>query len=157
MHQSSRRAGGARPAGAPPLPVVATGAGSAAVARAPALPWAASGRTVRSGFALAQLARNLGLVSSWPARGLLLGVAGLPLLAALAWTAVWLGRRRLAAAAGAVSGAVALAGAAVVWQLPLRAGVGPAVSVAAGAIALVGAFALARSEETRWKHTISTG
>ena len=134
---------------------MATVAGSAAVALAPVLPWAASGRTVRSGFALARLARSLGLASSWPGRAFFVAVALLPLLAALAWTAAWLGRRRVAAAAGGLSGGVAVVGALVVWQAPVQAGMGPAVSVVAGTIALAGALALVRTEEARW--TTSTG
>ena len=52
-----------------------TVAGTIGAAAAPVLPWARTGRTERSGFALAGLAQRLGLAHTWPLKGLLFQIS----------------------------------------------------------------------------------
>jgi hypothetical protein len=114
-------------------------AGTIGTAVAPVLPWARTGRSVRSGFALAHLAQRLDLATTGPMKALLVGVALLPLLAAAVWTAAALEWRRVMALLAAAAGGVAIAGAVIVWRSPVDALIGPVVSVVAGAAAVAGA------------------
>jgi hypothetical protein len=122
---------------------VATGltvAGTIGAAVAPVFPWARTGRTQRSGFALAHLAQRLGLAHTWPLKALLFAVALLPLFAAMAWTAAALEWRRVMATAAVCAGGVAIAGAVIVWRSSVDALVGPGVGAGAGAAAVAGAI-----------------
>ena len=121
---------------------IATGltvAGTMGTAVAPVLPWARTGRTERSGFALAHLAQRLDLAHSWPLKALLFAVVLLPMFAAVVWTAAALEWRRVMAAVAVVAGGVAIAGAVIVWRSSVDALVGPVVGAGAGAAALAGA------------------
>jgi hypothetical protein len=129
--------------------LVVTVVGSIGAAVAPVLPWARTGRTVRSGFALAHLAQRLQLATSWPMKALLVGVALLPLLAAAVWTAAALEWQRVMAVLAAGAGGVAIAGAVIVWRSPVEALIGPAVSLVAGATAVAGAAVTAAQHRTR--------
>ena len=128
----------------------ATVAGSIGAAAAPVLPWARSGRAERSGFALAHLAQRLHLASSGPMRALLFGVALLPMFAAVVWTAAALQWRVVMAGVAAGTGAVAIAGAVIVWRSAVDPLIGPVVGAAAGATAVAGAIGtlLRRTEHT---------
>jgi len=116
-----------------------TVAGTIGAAVAPVLPWARTGRTERTGFALAHLAQRLGLAHSWPLKALLFGVALLPLVAAVVWTAAALEWRRVMATFAVLAGGVAIAGAVIVWRSSVDALVGPVVGAGAGATAVAGA------------------
>lgn len=70
------------------------------------LPWARSGAARRSGFALARAVDAVGLADSLGLRVLLVAFWFAPALAAAAWTAAVLGRRRLAGLAAALVGCV---------------------------------------------------
>ena len=113
--------------------------GTIGVAVAPVLPWARTGRTERSGFALAHLAQRLDLAHSWPLKGLLFAVILLPLFAAVVWTAAALEWRRVMAVLAVVAGCVAIAGAVIVWRSSVHALVGPSLGAGAGAAAVAGA------------------
>lgn len=130
-----------------PLTLVTVGA-TVAVAAALALPWAHSGHAARSGFDLARLAESLAPAPWWSTQALVVAVAFLPLLAAAAWTAASAGRRRIVVALAGVCGVGGIAGAVMVLRSPLRPGPGPWVAAVAGAVAVVGALALAWRRET---------
>jgi len=117
-----------------------TVAGAIGAAVAPVLPWARTGRTQRSGFALAGLAHRLGLAHSWPLKALLVGVALLPLIAAVVWTVAALEWRLVMAAFAVLAGGVAIAGAVIVWRSSVDALVGPVVGAVAGTAAVAGAI-----------------
>jgi len=102
------------------------------------LPWAHSGQRERAAFALARTARNLRLADTVPLRILLVAYYVMPLLVAVTWLAAVGGKWAFAAAAAALSGAVAVAAGAVVLYAPVRPGAGPWASMVAGMAALAG-------------------
>jgi hypothetical protein len=119
------------------------------VAASAALPWARTGRVTRSAFGLARTANEIGALRGVVSRALFVGLAFLPAIAAAAWLAAFLGRRRVVATLGVVAGALALVGAIVVWRAPVDPGIGPVVGAVAGATAIVGSVAAARTERRR--------
>ena len=142
----AQRAGGRRPRVAT---MVAVGA-AMAVAGSFLLPWASSGRAVRSGFALARTVDVLGLADAAPLRVLLVGVWLTPMLAGLAWTAAVLGRERTTGVLAGLSGALAVAAAAVVVA---AGGVRPEAGCWAGMVGGVAALAwgsLVATTVRRW-------
>jgi hypothetical protein len=114
--------------------------GSIGAALAPVLPWARTGRAKRTGFALAQLAQRLHVASNRPMKALLIGIALLPLLGAVVWTAAALDWTRVMAGSAAGAGCVAIAGAVIVWRAPVDPLIGPVVGAVAGATAVAGAI-----------------
>lgn len=127
----------------PPPPRVVRALSSVAVGAAVAvvaaffLPWARSGRAERSGFALARVVDTLGLADTFLLRGLLVAFWFSPLLVGLAWTAAALGRHRTAGALGACVGAVAVAGAILVFRAgAVEATAGTWVGIVTGLTAL---------------------
>jgi hypothetical protein len=131
--------------------VVAIGViASAALIGGAALPWHQSGSRVRNAFALARVADDLGLVDTGPRRVLLVAVFLLPLLAALALLAMTLDRRRVAGGFTAFAGIVGLTSAAVDLNLSGSRLVGPAVTIAAGLVAVgCGAHLVLKGDQRR--------
>ena len=101
-----------------------------------ALPWHQSGSRVRNAFALARVADDLGLVDTGPRRVLLVAVFLVPLLAALTLLAATLDKRRVTGLFTSFAGVVGLTSAAVDLNLSGSRLVGPAVTLAAGLVAM---------------------
>ena len=117
--------------------VVAVGVvANAALVGGAALPWHHSGARQRNAFALARVADDLGLVDTGPRRALLVAVYLLPLLAAFTLLAATLDRRRVTGLFTAFAGVVGLTSAAVDLNLSGSRLVGPAVTIAAGLVAM---------------------
>ena len=116
---------------------LAVGAAAAAVAAVALLPWHRSGEVVRSGFELARVADNLGVVTSAPRRGLLTALFLLPMAAALVLLAVAGRWWRCAGVASSLTGAVGLASASVAVRVTDQVHAGPLLAGAASALALV--------------------
>jgi hypothetical protein len=76
-------------------------------------------------------------------RTLLLGVALLPLLAAVVWTAAALEWRRVMVGVAAGTGCIAIAGAVIVWRSSVDPLIGPIVGAVAGTTAVAGAICTA--------------
>src|SRR5439155_12761016 len=108
-------------------------AGAVAVFALGFLPWARSGRAVRSGFALARSARDLGLAGSPPLRVLLVMWALLPLLVAALAIAAVLDRRRLTASLTVTIGLLGIAASICVAVTALPLEIGPWCAALAGA------------------------
>lgn len=119
--------------------VTVTVAGALAVVVAAFLPWSASGETTRSSFELLQAADRLDLLSGGPRRVGLTAWYLLPVLVAVVWLTATLDRPVATAVAGTAVAAVALAGAGVVLNSPLKAEAGVPMAVVAAAAALAGA------------------
>lgn len=108
-----------------------------------ALPWHRSGSVERSGFELARVADNLGLVSDGGRRLLFTALFLVPLLAGLALLAAAAGRDRSAGVCTFAAGAVGLASSIVAVRVTDQWLVGPTVSGTAASLALVAGLRLA--------------
>lgn len=116
---------------------LAVGAVAAAVVAVALLPWHRSGEVVRSGFELARVADNLGVVTSAPRRALLTMLFLLPLGGALVLLAAAGRWWRWAGLASSLSGAVGLASGYVAVAVTDQVHAGPLLAGAASAAALV--------------------
>lgn len=124
----------------------ATVAGAGLCALSAALPWVTTGSRTRNAFSLMRALDSAGLVAGGAARGLVVAVALLPVVAAGCWVAASLHRRRLLATLGGAAGAVALIGGVVVLRAPVGAGVGVYLALMGAALSFGGAVALMRQE-----------
>jgi hypothetical protein len=100
--------------------VVALAAATAAVA-ASLLPWVRTGARERSSYELLAAARRLDVLDSGVDHALLVAWRFLPLLVALGWLALAIGKGRLAGAAGLLAGAAAIAVSVAVLRAPVLA------------------------------------
>jgi hypothetical protein len=100
------------------------------------LPWHQSGTVHRNAFALAKVADDIGLVDTTQRRVLLVAVLLLPLVGGLAFLAATLGRLRVSGVCTAVAGTIGLTSTAVASRLAGSRLIGPAVTAAAGIVAV---------------------
>jgi hypothetical protein len=113
-------------------------------ALAAAAPWSRSGSVSRSGYRLLGVATGLRVQPTWGVKALLVGLAGLPVLTAVAWLAAALRRPRLVPLAAVVAGAVGSVSAVAVLRSPLPTLWGAPATLGAGLVTLaIGAVALA--------------
>jgi hypothetical protein len=94
--------------------MAATGAVAASL-----LPWVRIGTRERSSYELLAAARRLEVLDRGAERALLVAWRFLPLVVALGWLALFVGRRRLAGAAGLLAGISAIAVSTAVLRAPL--------------------------------------
>ena len=129
-------------------PDVACTVASLAVAGASALPWSQFGAVRRSGYGLATIARQAGLLNGWAQQAVAVAWFTLPLLAALCLAAAVGGVRLAAAAMALLCAALGSVCVAAVLLSPIDHEVGVWVGLAAAVSALAAAgwaFSRARS------------
>ncbi len=117
-------------------------AGAIGVAAAAHLPWATTGRTMRTGWALAGTVHRLGLGDTGALRVVLIAFLFAPVLAAGAWAAAFAARPAAVCTLGALTGLVAEAAWVLVRAAPLQVEAGAHLAAASGGVSLVGAVVL---------------
>lgn len=122
--------------------MVATVAGSIGVAAAALLPWAATGRTVRTGWALAATLHRLDFAGTTVLRAALVAFLFTPGLAAGACVAAFRSRPAQVCTLGALTGLVAEVAWVALRASPLEAQAGAHLAGVSGGVALAGAAVL---------------
>lgn len=114
-------------------------AGCIGVAAAAVLPWAATGRTERTGWALAATLHRLDLGPTTGLRAALVAFVFTPVLAAGAWVAAVRSRPALVCTLGVLTGLVAEVAWVALRASPLEAQAGAHLALVSGGVALTGA------------------